>query len=295
MKTLRSGAVAATLLSTLALLSGCGGGFNTSAPERTVGPVSFANYVALGDGFAAGPYLGKDVSGTGCRRSADNYPAQVARALDVATVTDVTCVGATTKDLTATSNPPASSKKLAPQLDAVTKDTDLVTIGIGIEDNGLLRNMFHICAAEPCGDDVLAPTLTDQLDAYGTAISSAVRTILDVAPAATIVVVGYPQLMGPQGLCPALPAISDLQLQYAYKIFEKLNNFLRAAAYQTGASYIDVADLSSNHTACSDEPWVNGSKTEKGKVQAFHPKAVEQKAVADAIAAQVRIVSESRQ
>lgn len=292
MRTMRTLATNLALVTSLALASGCGaGGFDNTVPERSTGPATYESYVALGDGFASAPYLGRDVSGTGCLRSSESYPSQVARALNVGTVTDVTCVGATTKDLTSLSSPPGSKKKLAPQLDAVTKDTDLVTIGIGIEDNGLLQDMFRVCQAEPCGTDVLGPPLAKQLDSFGSAISSTVRTIQDVAPNARIVVVGYPQLMPQTGLCKALPPISDKQLEVAYGILGQLNEFLRAAAFQTGSDYIDVADLSDDRTACSTEPWVNGFRTTPGKAEAFHPVAAEQKAVAEAIVDQVRISS----
>lgn len=286
---------AVLVTSLLTLTSGCGGGFDNKVAERSAGPKTFANYVALGDGFASGPYLGPDVSGTGCLRSAENYPAQVARTLDVATVTDVTCSGATTKSLTSTSNAPNSRKKLAPQLDAVTKDTDLVTIGIGIEDNGLLQNMFRVCPANPCNpNDVLYPGMADQLDAYASAIASAVRTIQDIAPTATIVIVGYPQLMPQSGVCRALPPMSDDQLTIAFGVLGQLNNFLRAAAFQTGASFIDVAKLSADKTACSADPWVNSSLEKKGRARAFHPVGAEQDAVAAAVADQVQIVSSQR-
>ncbi|MCX6396581.1 MAG: SGNH/GDSL hydrolase family protein [Propionibacteriales bacterium] len=280
-------------LTSLALASGCGGGFDNSAPEKPSGPATFARYVALGDGFASGPYLGKDSSGNGCLRSADNYPAQVARTLKVAQVTDVTCVAATTASLTSPSRAPGSKTRLAPQLDAVTKDTDLVTIGIGIEDDGLLQKMFHICEALPCGSDVVATDLAKQLDSYGVAISSAVRTIQDIAPTATIVVVGYPRIMPSSGLCKALPAVSETQLGYASKILDQVNTLLRAAAFQTGSQYVDVAELSQDRTACAQDPWVSGSTTKKGLRQGFHPVAAEQQAVAAAVADQIRLASSS--
>lgn len=295
MRTARRWGLGLSLITALALVSGCGGGFNNAAPPRSTGPVTFSHYVALGDGFAAAPYLGRDTSGNGCLRSAANYPVQVARALKVGAITDVTCTGATTKDLTSTSTPPRSSKKLAPQLDAVNQDTDLVTIGIGIEDGGLLNDMFHICSAEPCGNDVLFPVLAKQLDAYGAAIASAVRTVQDVAPNATIVIVGYPQIMPTSGLCRALPNITETQLGYSSKVFALLNDFLRSAAFQTGASFIDVAGMSRDKTACAKDAWVSGSKTTLGKTQAFHPVKAEQDAVAKAIVDQVRIVSASQQ
>jgi hypothetical protein len=278
----RTRAVGPALLLALALLTGCGsGGFGSAEPTRSAEPVK--SYVALGDGFASAPYLGQDASGTGCRRSADNYPSQVARALKVSTVTDVTCLGATTKDLTNKSQAPGSGKKLAAQFDAVTATTDLVTIGIGIEDGGLLHNMFHICVANPCGKDVLGPSIKTQLNSYGQAITAGIRTIQDIAPKATIVVVGYPQLMPASGLCNGLPNITSVQLGYAYTVLDTLNGLLRSAAQQTGSSYIDVADLSKDHTVCSSQPWINPYTVTKGKAQSLHPLPVEQKAVADAI------------
>lgn len=291
MTAFRRRALAVSVAAALTLISGCGGGFNGTTPEPSAGPATFTHYVALGDGFASAPYLGRDTSGSGCLRSANNYPAQVARALKVSTITDVSCVGATTKDLTSPSTPPGSKKKLAAQLDAVDRDTDLVTIGIGIEDNGLLHDMFHICNAEPCGTDALFPVLSKQLDAYGDSIASAVRTIQDVAPNATIVIVGYPQLMPASGLCSALPAITETQLGYASNVFAKFNAFLRSAAFQTGAAYIDVAALSRDKTACAKDAWVSGSKTVVGKARAFHPVKAEQDAVAQAIINQLRISS----
>ena len=70
-------------------------------------------------------------------------------------------------------------------------------------------------------------------------------------------------------------------------MLQNVNNQIRSAAQQTGAAYVDVASLTGNHTPCDDVPWVNGYKP-KGKAKPFHPLAPEQKAVAEAIAAQVR-------
>lgn len=283
-------AVPALALAALTVLTACGsGGFAGPAPTPT--PKKIENYVALGDGFSSAPYLGPDTSGTGCRRSGENYPAQVAREISAVTLTDVTCVGATTQNLTTKDSPPDAKRKLAAQLDAVTQDTDLVTIGIGIEDKGLLQNMFRICESEPCGDDVLAPPMYKQLDTYGAAFTAAIRTIQDISPTALVVVVGYPQLMPARGTCSALPPMSDTQLGYASLVLTKLNTLMRAATQQTGAKFVDVAELSKDHTACSDDPWVNGYKTTKGTKQGFGPVAAEQEAVAQAVLDQIRIAT----
>src|SRR5689334_6315092 len=94
----------------------------------------FTHYVALGDSYAAIASL-LTVHGTpGCFRSADNYPSNVARELGVATFTDVTCSSATTGHLTA---PQATGLGTnPPQFDALTADTDLVSLTIGGNDLG---------------------------------------------------------------------------------------------------------------------------------------------------------------
>ena len=58
------------------------------------------DYVAMGDSFSAGPFIGTmRTDPQGCARSTDNYPAFLADWLDVASYTDVTCSAATTRDL----------------------------------------------------------------------------------------------------------------------------------------------------------------------------------------------------
>ena len=63
------------------VLAACGGGgFSGGAP--TAEPTEpIRSYVALGDGFAAAPYVGKMDRDRGCLRSRNNYAAQVARRL----------------------------------------------------------------------------------------------------------------------------------------------------------------------------------------------------------------------
>jgi hypothetical protein len=274
------------LVGALLLLTGCGaGGFGGASPAEP--KTSISDYVALGDGFAAGPDLGRTTDAN-CLRTADNYPVQVAKAVGANKITDVSCTGAGTRSLANKFKAPATKKELPAQLDAVTKDTDLVTIGIGLSDRHLLDDMFRICASLPCGAGLVSPKpIITQLQLFGDELTSAVRAIQDKAPQAYIVLVGYPQLMPATEGCKALPNIPAAQLNNAYLVLQNVNSTIRSAAQQTGAAYIDVAALSANHTPCDDDPWVNGYRP-KGKAKPFHPLAVEQKAVADAIAAQVR-------
>ena len=86
-------------------------------------------YVALGDSYTSGPAIPVQVDAN-CARSSSNYPSLVTAQLRRTTLTDVSCAGATTTQMWQAqgTNPP--------QLDAVTKSTDLVSLQIGGNDIG---------------------------------------------------------------------------------------------------------------------------------------------------------------
>lgn len=278
--------LAAALLGAL-LLSACGaGGFGNKEPT-TLAP-KITSYVALGDGFTAAPYLGKPTTDDGCLRSPDNYPQQVAAGLGITDVTDVSCTGATTKAISDKFKPAGARTSVAAQLDAVTKDTDLVTIGIGIEDKDLLHSLFHLCVTPSCGTDVPAGTVAEGLPEISQAIAEAVRAVVARAPDAYVVVVGYPEVMPLDQDCKAVPKMDDTQFFYANKGWDQFNTGVGSAARQAGAAYVDVRRLTGAHAPCADEPWVNGGTDVKGKAFAFHPKKAEQAVVAEAVLAQVR-------
>src|SRR5436309_1468147 len=93
-------------------------------------------YVALGDSAASGPLiLPVDLSSPGCYRSQRNYPKLAAAQIGVP-ITDVTCSGADTSDMTASQSTDFGS--VPPQFDALTPDTSLVTLQIGGNDAGLV-------------------------------------------------------------------------------------------------------------------------------------------------------------
>jgi hypothetical protein len=268
------------------LLVGCGGGFS-SGPAKPADD-AIKTYVALGDGFTAAPYAGKTVGDDGCLRSDVNYPALLAKDLKIDTVKDVSCTGATTAAVTGETKPPGAKAAVKPQIDAVTSDADLVTLGLGIEDRDLLHDMFNICTAVPCGDKASPQTILADVSSMSETLTSAVRAIQDRAPNASIVLVGYPALTPQSGDSDALPKLDQVGLDSANLVLQSINHAIRDAARETGSGFLDVASLSAGHELCSGQPWVEGKKSEKGTSVAYHPLAPEQRAVADALAALVK-------
>ncbi len=268
------------------LVSGCGaGGFGTVGSTRP--DTSIDEYVALGDGFTSAPYVGSTTSEDGCLRSSDNYPSQVAQALKVTTLADASCVGATTDALSAKFKPPGSKTSVDAQMSAIDRETDLITISIGIEDRGLLEDMFRICLALPCGTKVAPIPLAENIDKSGDRLTAVVRKIQTRAPNAYIVLVGYPQILPPEEPCDKLPSTSAEQLALANILLARLNRRIQSAALETGSNYVNVQSLSQDHHPCADEPWVQGSQSKRGTSVASHPVALEQKAVADAVVARI--------
>src|SRR5262245_23939715 len=82
-----------------------------------VASATSGRYVALGDSAAAGPLIPlPDLSSPGCLRSTANYPKLAAHALGLP-ITDVTCSGAVTADMTGSQQTPLGG--VPPQFDAL--------------------------------------------------------------------------------------------------------------------------------------------------------------------------------
>ncbi|GAA2149413.1 SGNH/GDSL hydrolase family protein [Nocardioides koreensis] len=248
----------------------------------------YARYVALGDSYTAAPLVPETDVTNGCLRSTDNYPALVAAALPGTELVDVSCSGADSGSMVGVQR--TGDQPQPPQFDALTEETDLVTVGIGGNDFNLFATLIGTCVrlrssdpqGAPCeaqftsgGTDQLARELR-QIRGHVAAIVTGIR---DRAPHARVVVVGYPQILPDQGSCRSLLPLAAGDYAYARRINEGL-----AAAVERGAgkadAYVDTFGPSAGHDICADDPWINGQATDPNRALAFHPFAAEQKAVA---------------
>jgi lysophospholipase L1-like esterase len=236
------------------------------------------DYVALGDSFSAGPLIGTmRTDPTGCARSRDNYPAFLADWLDVASYTDMSCSAATTTDLYEPMLM-VDGNTTHPQLDAVSADTDLVTIGIGGNDFGIYDSLIR------CQDGRLAacPVATLEADARKVAgrVAQAVRRIARQAPDADVYVVGYPDILPAEGTCAAVGA-SEKVLGPVTRVAGLLNDSLDRGATAAGATYVDMEAVSDGHDVCAKgRAWINGPRFRAGIAAPFHPKINGMRAVA---------------
>jgi hypothetical protein len=218
----------------------------TAAPLR---------YVALGDSYsAASGVLPPDpLAPPPCLRSIRNYPHVISGATGAA-LTDVTCGAAETKDFFE-----PQYFGVAPQLDAVAADTELVTMTIGGNDSGVFINAILSCGSaglltlgqgSPCKDR------------YGSSFEDTIRTttypalvralgaVKAKAPGARVAILGYPWIMPPTGGCFDKMPVAAGDVPYLRGIQATLNDAVRRAAAATGAIYVNLNKVSEGHDAC---------------------------------------------
>jgi lysophospholipase L1-like esterase len=251
---------------------------------------SSLRYVALGDSYsAASGVLPPDPAAPpSCLRSTSNYPHVIAAATG-AELTDVTCGAAETGDFF---SPQYSG--VAPQLDAVGEDTELVTMTIGGNDSGVFINSIVECGAaglstlgqgSPCKDRY-GSSFEDTIRATTyPSLVNALRAVRAAAPEAQVAILGYPWIMPKTGGCFDKMPVAEGDVPYLRGIQATLNDAIRRAAAATGATYVNMSKVSDGHDACQPfgvrwiEPVLQGTNA-----VVVHPNALgEQQMAARAI------------
>src|SRR4051812_19744347 len=209
---------------------------------------AYPDYVALGDSYTAAPLVPQTDTSNGCLRSSNNYPSLVAAALPGTTLHDASCSGAETSDMTGPQQ--TGDAPQPPQFDVLSEDTDLVTLGIGGNDYNLFGTLIGTCSqlrngdpsGSPCRDrftvggvDVLAR----DLPRIRRNVAAVIAGIRDRAPSATVVVVGYPQLIPDRGICPQLLPLATGDYAYARRISAGLDAAVRAGSRRADG-YVDL-------------------------------------------------------
>jgi lysophospholipase L1-like esterase len=212
-------------------------------------------YVALGDSYSAasGVLPSDPTTPVQCLRSVLNYPQDIAAATG-AQLTDVTCGAADTGDYAAGQYP-----GVAPQLDAVTANAQLITMTIGGNDSGVFIDSLLSCGAaglstlgqgSPCKDrygssfdDTIRSTTYPSLVA-------ALRAVRAKAPEARIGILGYPWILPATGGCFDKMPVAQGDVPYLRDVQATLNDAVRRAAAATGVTYVDMNGVSTGHDAC---------------------------------------------
>ena len=253
---------------------------------------SGGTYVALGDSYTSGPLIPLQSGGL-CLRSSENFASLTDADLGYSLV-DASCAGATTDNM-AQDQTDLGTEINAPQLDSLTSDTSLVTLGIGGNDIGF-SDIIETCAEEsltaPFGDPCTAHYTeggTDQLlaaiQATGPKVAAVLREIHQRSPHAAVYVVGYPDILpeDSDGCWPIVP-IAYGDVAYLRQTETELNAMLAGEADANGATYVDTYTPTVGHDVCQPVgvKWIEGL-IPTSPAAPFHPNALGEAAMAKAL------------
>jgi hypothetical protein len=237
-----------------ALVGWMGGPAANAAPTQ---------YVALGDSYTSGPLILPFSSRAplDCLQSEINYP-HLAAAADGLALDDESCSGATAADMTT-----AQHSDQPPQFDALGASTNVVTIGIGGNDNGLFVDALLTCISidvfdpinigSPC-QAVEGNTYDNEISSDASTLGAAFAEIHRLSPAAKVFVIGYPDILPQRGNCYSHITLTTGDVAYLNGIEKTLDATLQREASAHGASFVDTYTPSMGHDVCQPEAnrWV---------------------------------------
>ncbi|WP_329389499.1 SGNH/GDSL hydrolase family protein [Streptomyces sp. NBC_01716] len=231
----------------------------TGAGQAQAAENAALDYVALGDSYSSGLGSGSYDSGSGdCKRSSKAYPSLWAAANSPSSFAFTACSGARTGDVTGS------------QLGPVNSGTDLVSITVGGNDAGfadvmttcVLQSEASCVARVNQARSYVTNTLPGQLDSVYNAISAK-------APAAKVVVIGYPRFYKLNGSC--LVGMTETERAAINGAADHLNDLLAKRAADHGYSFADVTGPFTGHEICSSASWLHSVSFPIG--ESYHPTA----------------------
>jgi hypothetical protein len=212
-------------------------------------------YVALGDSYSAASGVAPPdpTAPPECLRSLLNYPHDIAGQTG-AQLTDVTCGGAKTRDYFS-----SQYTGVSPQLDALRKNTQLVTMTIGGNNHNVFVDVILDCGAaglstlgqgSPCKDRY-GSSFDDTIRTKTyPALVKALRAVHAKAPRAKVAILGYPWIMPRTRGCFDKVPVAKGDVPYVRNIQATLNDAVNRAAAATGTTYVNMSMVSEGHDAC---------------------------------------------
>lgn len=230
-----------------------------------------ANYVALGDSYAAGPFIPNPVLPLGCLKSDHNYAHVAAPSIGL-TLRDASCSGAKTTDMTNPQNVEPDGPN-PPQFNSLDASTTVVSLTIGGNDIGF-SEVAESCItvnpfSSPCKDKYDPggkDQLAERIAATAPKVAAVLQGIHTRSPSAKIYVVNYPAIFPEtgSGCWPQMP-ISFSDAPYLRSTEQRLNSMLATQAAANGATLVNWYQASIGHDACKStsnrwvEPLVPGT------------------------------------
>ncbi|MCH6163908.1 SGNH/GDSL hydrolase family protein [Streptomyces sp. M600PL45_2] len=225
-------------------------------PASAFGQEAATGYVALGDSYSSGLGAGDYGDSGDCKRSSKAYSQQWAAANSPSSFDFTACSGAVTDDV------------LADQMGPLSDSTGLVSISIGGNDAGFADTM-QACVLQ--GESVCLEKI-EEAKSYVTGtlpgkLDSVYNAISEKAPAAKVVVMGYPHIYKLNGECSV--GISEESRAAINSASDVLNDTIAKRAADHGFSFGDVRDTFTGHEICSGDSWLHSVTVPVG--ESYHP------------------------
>lgn len=229
----------------------------TTGATSAIAQDAATGYVALGDSYSSGLGAGDYGDSGDCKRSSKAYAQQFADANSPSSFDFTACSGAVTDDV------------LADQLGPLNDSTGLVSISIGGNDAGFADTM-QACVLQ--GESVCLEKI-DEAKSYvsGTLpgkLDSVYNAISDKAPAAKVVVMGYPHIYKLNGECSV--GISEKSREAINSASDAINDAVAKRAADHGFSFGDVRGSFTGHEICSGDEWLH-SVSIPNIGESYHP------------------------
>jgi hypothetical protein len=238
------------------------------------------SYVAMGDSYTAAPGVlpQSTTAPEKCGQSLANYPHLVAAALNLS-LTDVSCGGAKTENFTKEQFPGQ-----APQFDALSPSTEVVTVSMGGNDNNLFGTLVQGCTELDFGQPNVGAPCREHFETFVRTTfeeekgpqEEALQEIHVLAPNAKVFVVGYPDITPAGGYCPEnIPWTTGDLTWFRNRVQIAGATSMRKEANRNGATFVPTFPPSIGHDACQ-EPGVRWIEPLFGSLTgvAVHPNAM---------------------
>jgi lysophospholipase L1-like esterase len=212
-------------------------------------------YVALGDSFSSGVGTGSYTLSSSCRRSVYAYPSLLAQQRPNTSLAFVACSGATTGDV------------LATQVQAVTPDTNIVTMTVGGNDIGF-ADLIVQCTLGSCST-ALDNTRASLRTVLAPRLDGAYTTVRSRALGASVVVLGYPRIFS-SASCFGTLGISATERAKANELADALDQLTAERAAAAGLRYVSSVAAFTGHAVCAGGAWLNGLNL-FSTVESYHP------------------------
>ena len=253
-----------------------------------------AKYVAMGDSFSSGEgnpsfETGTDEGGLNeCHRSPLAYPRLLEDELEFETTAFVACSGATTSNVLYGGASDGNWDE-GPQIDALSEETEIVTITIGGNDVGF-KVFATNCTLASCSvaSQAYNNIMNEINNDFQDDLENTYETVLEKSGDAIIYVVGYPYLTGDSSVddCQTFEIVSDLG---ARAVTDAVNVRIESAVnvvrsdinhpdYDDRLIYVPANSSSSTspfdgNFICSSPPYFNDLDT-INQEYSFHPNSL---------------------